>query len=199
MPEGKGYSASRGLCVSTYSGLDQDSVKSHLLLQLLSTLPLPFSKMPIRITNSILTFPRIKCSYFYQQVPIQPRNFSKFKWNEPTRAAMSDLGMQSEYLTDNWTPSCYPADFIACLLQCKTGNVTERVLWHPLVSWRTRKQHHYCWAAEVTGIYRWEPALKDCADYIAYSHFYPKKNCFLSTSTLSLFGNLCGGCAVSCV
>lgn len=126
MPEGKGYSASRGLCVSTYSGLDQDSLKSHLLLQLLPTLPLPFSKMPIRITNSILTFPRIKCSYFYQQVPIQLRNFSKFKWNEPTRAAMSDLGMQSEYLTDNWTPSCYPADFIACLLQCKTGNVTEK-------------------------------------------------------------------------
>lgn len=125
MPEGKGYAASRGLSVSTYSGLDQDSLMPHLLLQLLPILPLPFSKMPIWITNSILTFSRIKCSYFYQQAPIQPRNFSKFKWNAPTRAAMSDLGMQSEYLTDDWTPSCYSDDFFACLLQCKTGNGQE--------------------------------------------------------------------------
>lgn len=103
MPEGKGYSASRGLSVSTYSVLDQDSLMPHLLLQLLPILPLLFSKMPIWITNSFLMFSRIKCSYFYQQAPIRPRNFSKFKWNEPTRAAMSDVGVQSEYLTDSWT------------------------------------------------------------------------------------------------
>lgn len=135
MPEGKGYSASRGLSVSTYSGLDQDSLMPHLLLQLLPILPLLFSKMPIWITNSILMLLRIKCSYFYQQAPIQQRNFSKFKWNEPTRAAMSDVGCAVWIPDGQLNSSCYPADFIACLLQCKTGNVTGRVLWHPWVSW----------------------------------------------------------------
>lgn len=129
--------------ISTYSSLDQDSLNATSVF----TVAANTSSSILKNTNLDSKFYSYvfenKMLSFYQQNPIQARNFSKFKcWLrgfDSTRLATSDLGMESEWMTDYWIPSSYLADFITCLLQCKPGNRTGRVLGNPWASWKDQK------------------------------------------------------------